>query len=64
MARSRGLGDVYKRQDLARHLNFATFFDPCHTKRSLLLLATFDEVEVAHFENLKCQHAIREDAVR
>jgi len=48
---------------LARYLNFAAFFNPCHTKGELLLLAAFDEVKVAHFENLKRQHAVREDAL-
>jgi hypothetical protein len=33
-----------KRGLLAGHLNFAAFFDPSHTKRYLLLLASLDEI--------------------
>jgi hypothetical protein len=42
-----------KRRFLAGDLNFTAFFDPGYAKRQLLLLASLDQVEVAHFKNLK-----------
>jgi hypothetical protein len=48
---------------LLRNLYFTAFLDPCHTKRLLLLVAFFDEIEVTHFKYLKGQHSIRKYAV-
>jgi hypothetical protein len=41
-----------ERRHLARHLNFTPLLNPSDAKGLFLLLASLDEVEVAHFKNL------------
>ncbi len=48
----------------ARYLNFTALLDPSDAKRQLLLVAPFDQVEVAHFKNLKRQHPIGKHTLR
>ena len=53
-----------QQRHLTWHLHLAAFFYPDHTKRKALLVATFDQVKVANFENLQRQHAVRKQAMR
>jgi hypothetical protein len=41
-----------ERRHLAWHLNFTPLLNPSDAKGLFLLLASLDEVEVAHFKNL------------
>ena len=53
-----------ERRHFARNLNFTALLNPSDAKRQLLLVATFDQVEVAHFKNLKWQHPIGKHTLR
>jgi hypothetical protein len=49
---------------LTGHLNFAAFFNPHHAKGQLLLMTTFNQIEIPNLKNLQLQHPIRKKPVR
>jgi hypothetical protein len=51
-------------RDFARHLNLSALFNRHHTKRLSLLMASLNQVEVAHLKYLKMKRSIRKQNAR